>query len=337
LNCGEEIGIDRLLDESGKRPKENLPMKMFPLALASASLLMAQAPAQKKLEYEVVSVKPHLDNDFRIMINLGQGDGGRLNLSGVPIALLIQLAYTSGAMGGPLGSNANLTGLSGWAQTDRFDIEGRPEAGFRPTIEQTREMIRSLLEDRFALKLHKETKDGPVFALVVAKDGPKMKLSADQTPLAPPGAPPRGDGARAPDGSVPPPPPPPPGPNFNPQTATLNSMPRGMMMNGPGLLRGTSQNMASLARLLSNPAGRQVIDKTGLTGLYDVELKFAPTGPPAGLPGVPLPPGVTLPEADPSAPSIFTAVQEQLGLKLESSKAPIESIVVEHVEKPTAN
>ena len=95
--------------------------------------------------------------------------------------------------------------------------------------------------------------------------------------------------------------------------------------------------MASLARLLSGQAGRQVIDKTGLTGLYDIELKFAPAGPLQLPPGVTLPPGATLPEADPSAPSIFTAVQEQLGLKLESSKAPLESIVVEHVEKPTAN
>ena len=107
-------------------------------------------------------------------------------------------------------------------------------------------------------------------------------------------------------------------------------------MNGPGLLRGTAQSAAGLARLLSSQAGRQVIDKTGLTGLYDVELKFAPSQP-MQLPPGGLPPGVTLPEADPNAPSIFTAVQEQLGLKLESSKAPLESIVVDHVEKPTAN
>jgi uncharacterized protein (TIGR03435 family) len=169
-----------------------------------------------------------------------------------------------------------------------------------------------------------------VYDLVVAKDGPKMKLSADQTPLTVPGAGPNGPGANRPSG--PPPPPPAPGAPFNPAT-----MPRGMMMNGPGMLRGTAQNAAGIARLLSGQAGRQVIDKTGLTGLYDFELKFAPSQPMQLPPGAMLPPGVTLPEPDANAPSIFTAVQEQLGLKLESSKAPLESIVIDHVEKPTAN
>jgi uncharacterized protein (TIGR03435 family) len=296
-------------------------------ALAIAGILGAQAPAKQKLAYEVTSVKPHAGDDFRIMINLGMSDGGRLNLSGVPLALVIQLAYSNGVMGGPLGpSNGTLAGLPGWAQTDRFDIEARPEPGFRPTQEQAREMMQSLLEERFTLKVHKETKDGPVYDLVVAKDGPKMKLSADQSPIVV-----AGSGANP--GGPPPPPPPPPalGAPFNP-----GAMPRGMMMNGPGLLRGTAQNAAGLARLLSSQAGRQVIDKTGLTGLYDFELRFAPSQPMQLPPGA-LPPGVTLPEADPTAPSIFTAVQEQLGLKLESSKAPLESIVVDHVEKPTAN
>lgn len=298
-------------------------------ALAIAGILGAQAPAKQKLAYEVASVKPHAGNEFRIMINLGMNDGGRLNLSGVPLALMIQLAYSNGVMGGPLGpGNGTLAGLPGWAQTDRFDIEARPEPGFRPTQDQAREMMQSLLEERFALKVHKETKDAPVYDLVVAKDGPKMKLSADQSPVVVPGPGPNGSGGPPP----PPPPPPAPGAPFNPAV-----MPRGMMMNGPGLLRGTAQNGAGLARLLSGQAGRQVIDKTGLTGLYDIELKYAPSQPMQLPPGVALPPGMTLPEADPNAPSIFTAVQEQLGLKLESSKAPIESIVVDHVEKPTAN
>jgi uncharacterized protein (TIGR03435 family) len=302
-------------------------MRTLPLVLVFAAVVMAQEPAQKKLEYEVVSVKPHGDGDFRIMINLGMSDGGRLNLSGVPVSILIQLAYgANGTMPAPMGGPNGLTGLPGWAQTARFDIEARPEAGFRPTQDQAKEMLRSLLEDRFALKVHKETKDGPVYDLVLAKDGPKMKLSADQTPIVPPGAGPGGG-----------PPPPPPGPNFNPGTAPLASMPRGMMLNGPGILRGTAQNTGNLARMLAGPAGRQVIDKTGLTGLYDVEIKFTPTQPMQMPPGFAPPPGAALPEPDVNAPSIFTAVQEQLGLKLESSKAPLESIVVDHVEKPSGN
>jgi uncharacterized protein (TIGR03435 family) len=307
-------------------------MKMFvvgPCVLAITGILGAQAPAKEKLAYEVTSVKPHAGDDFRIMINLGMNDGGRLRLSGVPLALAIQLAYSNGVMGGPLGpANGALAGLPGWAQTDRFDIEARPEPGFQPTQDQARVMMQSLLEERFALKVHKETKDGPVYDLVVAKGGPKMKLAADQSPLTIPGPGPSGAGGPPP----PLPPPPAAGAAFNP-----GAMPRGMMMNGPGLLRATAQSAASLARLLSTQAGRQVIDKTGLTGLYDIELRFAPSQPMQLPPGATLPPGMTLPEADPNAPSIFTAVQEQLGLKLESSKAPLDSIVVDHVEKPTAN
>jgi uncharacterized protein (TIGR03435 family) len=305
-------------------------MKILTMTLAVGGLLGAQTPAKKKLAYEITSVKPHSGDDFRIMINLGMNDGGRLNLSGVPLALLIQLAYSNGVMGGPLGPANGIPGLPSWAQTDRFDIEARPEAGFRPTQDQAREMLQSLLEERFGLKAHVETKDAPVYNLVVAKDGPKMKLSADQSPIVP-GGPPR-PGADGPGGPPLPPPPPPPGAPFNPA-----NMPRGMMMNGPGMLRATAQNTAGIARLLSGQAGRQVIDKTGLTGLYDVELKFAPSQPPQLPAGVTLPPGVTLPQGDPDAPSIFTAVQEQLGLRLESSKAPLESVVVDHVEKPTAN
>src|SRR6266446_11007881 len=90
-------------------------------ALAIAGILGAQAPAKQKLAYDVTSVKLHAGNDFRMMINLGMNDGGRLNLSGVPLALMIQLAYSNGVMGGPFGpANGTLAGLPGWAQTDRF-------------------------------------------------------------------------------------------------------------------------------------------------------------------------------------------------------------------------
>lgn len=304
-------------------------MKTLLLAFVSATLVMAQEPPQKRLEYEVASIKPHADTDFRIMIQTGVGNGGRLNLSGVPVSVLIQLAYGGDLTPMPLfGQSSSLTGLPGWAQNARFDIDARPEAGFRPTKDQMQEMLRSLLEDRFALKIHKETKDGPVYDLVVAKDGPKIKLSADQTPVVP-GAPP--------PGGAPPPPPPPRGPNFPALSTPLGDLPPGMRMNGPGMMRGTAQTTASLARMLSPSAGRQVIDKTGLAGLYDFEVKFAPSQPAQMPPGMTPPPGAPLPEPDLNAPSIFTAVQEQLGLKLESSKAPLESIVIDHLEKPSAN
>jgi len=155
--------------------------------------------------------------------------------------------------------------------------------------------------------------------LTVAKGGLKAQQSADQTPLSfgtpTPGAPPGG------------PPQPPPGP-FNP----AGPMPRGMMMVGLGQLRATAQTMARFAGLLTGSAGRKVVDRTSLEGLYDFELNWTPDQIPANLPA-----DSPFPRPDPNGPSIFTALQEQLGLKLESATGPLESIVIEAVHKPTEN
>ena len=107
-------------------------------------------------------------------------------------------------------------------------------------------------------------------------------------------------------------------------------MPRGMIMSGIGQLRATAQTMVAFAGLLAGSVGRKVVDRTNLEGLYDFELTFTPDQVPANLP-----PGVSSP--DPNGPSIFTALQEQLGLKLEPQKAPIEVLVIDHVAKPSEN
>jgi uncharacterized protein (TIGR03435 family) len=171
-------------------------------------------------------------------------------------------------------------------------------------------MIQSLLADRFKLKLIHETKELPAYALVVAKNGPKLhEAKPDDT---------YPNGIKGPDGQG------------HPQ----------MMRMGPGELTGQGLSMASLVHLLSQQLGRNVLDHTGLKDKYDFTLKWAPEpgegmmlrGPEGGNPGA-----ESAPPAESSGPSIFTAIQEQMGLKLESTKAPAEVLVIDHVERPSEN
>jgi uncharacterized protein (TIGR03435 family) len=292
------------------------------LALASALAVAAFAQNQK-LAYEVATIKLNTSGDGRMMIGgLGPGPGGgRFRVTNLPFRQLIILAYADRSQGPPApggGPGLAITGGPSWIDTDRYDIEARPEQGFIPTTEQAQKMLQALLEERFGLHVRRETKDGPIYALTVAKSGVKAKKSADQTPLNF-GAPPPG----GPAGGPPPGPPP-----FNPG----GPMPRGMMMVGLGQLRATAQTMTGFAGLLAASAGRKVVDRTGLEGLYDFELNWTPDQIPANLPA-----DAPFPRPDPNGPSIFTALQEQLGLKLESATGPLESIVIEKVQKPTEN
>ena len=103
------------------------------------------------------------------------------------------------------------------------------------------------------------------------------------------------------------------------------------MMMGPGQLTAGAIPISQLTQMLSMYTQRIVVDRTGLTGNYDIDLTFTPDRMPAG----PAPPGVQLPSIDPNGPSIFTALQEQLGLKLDSDRGPVEVLVIDHVERPT--
>ena len=166
-------------------------------------------------------------------------------------------------------------------------------------------MLQSLLEDRFQLRLHREVKDSAIYALVVGKGGPKIKLSADQ-------ASPTVNGPSPPGAT---------GPNH------------GAFRFGPGSMIGNAVYLSSFTRLLSQRFDRMVVDKTELSGRFDVQLQWTPElgENPLDLGGNPIPP------ADSSRPPIFAAIQEQLGLKLEPARGHVEVLVVDHVEKPTAN
>jgi uncharacterized protein (TIGR03435 family) len=179
-------------------------------------------------------------------------------------------------------------------------------------------MLRSLLTERFKLAFHNETRDMPVYALMKARtDG---KLGAGLTPAANDCAA-LGRGRR---GGGPPPAPPQPG----------QKMECGMMI-GPGRLNAGGMPMSNLATALAPQVGRIVLDKTELTGNYDFELIYAPEA----LGGVGAPPLLNggQVQVDPNAPNLFTALQEQLGLKLDSQRGPVDVVVIDRIEVPAAD
>ena len=325
------------------------------LAILAGSAAFAQEAGQigtesgankqdTKLEFEVASIKLSPPPGNWIMMGgrggPGSGDPGRLTYSNMNLMSLITMAYGVRSYQVQAGSNS-LT-------EDRFDITAKVPAG--ASKDDVKVMMQNLLAERFKLAVHHETKELPIYALVVGKNGPKIKeSSAVDTPAPAP--------AKAGDGVAPSPPGPPRPkigadgcPSF-PETAK-GRMGNMMMMtpNGACMLT-TGGTMDGFAAQLSNWFDRPVLDMTGLKGKYDYKLRYDPASTPGrGGPmmiGMPLkgggPPGdparMAAPDSDREpAPSIFSALQEQLGLKLDSRKAPIDLVVIDHVEKtPTEN
>lgn len=268
---------------------------------------------QTRPSFEVASVKPNVTGDRRVSITTQPG--GRFVATGVSLKTLIGFAYGV--------RDFQILGGPDWLDDDRWDIEARAQEGSISLIGPTDPnvpspialRVQSLLSDRFRLNIHHDAKDLAVYDLTIAKGGPKLKLSEDQSAIRPPE---RGS-------------PPPPVPQRG------QPMPRGSMRMGRGELEGTGVSLLGLIRGLSAQLGRTIIDKTGLTGLYDFKLQWTPDinreSGPFGRTG----PDSTPPAPDLAGPSIFTAIQEQLGLRLESAKGPVEVIVIDSVQKPSAN
>jgi uncharacterized protein (TIGR03435 family) len=186
----------------------------------------------------------------------------------------------------------------------KYDVDAR--AGGPADLAQIRLMVQSLLDERFKLKFHREAREQPIYTLVVVKPGapgliakPDIDCSAAVTPQDAP-----------------------------PTKSSLPSTPCGTVNLGLGRIFGQRGRISQLADRLSTFLGRTVVDKTGLQGTFNIELQFTPD---ADM----LPPGAPAP--DPSGPSLFTALQEQLGLKLQAGKGPVEVIVVDSAEKPAGN
>jgi uncharacterized protein (TIGR03435 family) len=200
-----------------------------------------------------------------------------------------------------------ISGAPGWTESTSYDVEAREDdltaarlqkLSDAQRTEEIRLMLQAVLADRFHLKLTHVVKEMPIYALVIAKGGPKLN-QADPDNLYTNGI--KGPAGVAGTGSI---------------------------LTGSGQVIGQGVSLSMLATNLSYQFDRTVVDKTGLTGKYDFTLKWAPEQSSGLANGAP---------PDASGPSIFTAIQEQLGLKLESTKGPTESLIVDHIERPSAN
>jgi uncharacterized protein (TIGR03435 family) len=284
---------------------------VFGLAHATKSSAQSQTQdaAPTSRFYEVASIKPNKSADDRTKL-MYSPDG--LTGTNVTVQMLVRLAFGI--------QDNQISGAPTWVNSESYNIEARMGNSaadeMRKMSEEERkvgrqQMLQALLADRFRLTVHRETKDFPVYALVIAKNGPKLQKATPGDTY--------GDGFKGIDG--------------------LPAGPHNMVLSARGEFKAQAQPISALARALSHALGRPVLDKTGLTGEYDIALQWTPesqtpmfkwredsqqgTG--------------SRPSADSSGLSIFTAIQEQLGLKLESQKESAEVLVVDHVEKPSEN
>jgi uncharacterized protein (TIGR03435 family) len=275
------------------------------------------SPSDKLPTFEVATVKPNKSGTN--FIRFQTQPGGRFNAENVPVRELLRFAFQL--------QPYQIEGGPGWITSDRFDVIAKAEGEQPPLgpgqVGPIQLMMRSLLAERFGLVYHTATKEMPIFALMLARPDGKLgpKLTTSTTDCAALFAARRGGGPGGPPG-----PPPPPG--------LGEKVPCGFRVS-PGNMAGGSSPISQLAQFLSQSMGRPVIDKTGLAGNFDFEVSFTPDQlPPQGVggppPGVPPPPPV-----DPNGPSLQTALQEQLGLKLDSQRGPVAMFVIDKIEQPT--
>lgn len=254
--------------------------------------------AMPRLTFEVASIKRNVSGDPGASIRVQPG--GQMTVTNNSLYNLIRNAYGTQRFEMIPGAN-----LPSWIDSDRWDIVAKPPAGAPEVQEQMQLRLRSLLEDRFKLVARREMREMPIYELAVARAdgqlGPQMKPSGDECAAQ----------GRARAAGVQPPP-----------------LPAGAFCgtrtnNGTVSMKGVP--LSNFVRNLGGMTGRFVIDKTGLTGPYDLDLQFTPDQPAAGAP--PGTPG--------DGASLFAAIQEQLGLKLEAKRAPVEVLVIDSAERPT--
>jgi uncharacterized protein (TIGR03435 family) len=204
-----------------------------------------------------------------------------------------------------------LAGDPSWVGAEHYDIQAKAEGS--ATVQQMEgPMLQALLEDRFKMMLHRETRQLPVYELAVASGGAKLKPSKEGvcTPYSV---------------NSPPPPASTPG-EHSPIVCGVRIAVDGLNRTLEGHGVSMPALAANLSRAYNSALGRNVIDGTGLRGAFEIHLKWANDD----LTGGALPP-------EPAGPSIFTALQEQLGLRLRSTRGPVEVLVIDHIEKPSAN
>lgn len=298
-----------------------------PSALAAPQSSI-EAPDLPK--FEVATFKPNTTSENMHMIMM-MPDGA--SFRGIEVQVLLEFAFGI--------EPDRIVGAPKWVQSNRYDVEAKVAPEDAPKMdklktEQRREMFLPLLEERLNLKYHHETRELPMYALVVAKGGPKLTESKPGQPI------PFSDGHTAagqPGGAMPSP----GGPGAiakadgSPRAGNRRVIGEGMRIN-PGAIEAHGGSITFLSHALSRILAHTVVDKTGLTGTYDFTLNWTPDesmrnsmGGPGGGPAN----GDAPPDA--GGPSLFTALEEQLGLKLESQKGTVDVIVIDHIDVPSEN
>jgi uncharacterized protein (TIGR03435 family) len=274
------------------------------LPVIAAVALFGQPASRPR--FEVASIKPAGSQGPNMMRPLPNGLTGT-----VPLKLMMSRAYAV--------QSFQITGGPEWINSERYAINAK--ATGTPSHDQISLMLQSLLEERFQLKIHHETRELPMFNLVIARGGPKLATSKeggcdDSTDPQPEPA----GGRMAPPGSVAAP-------------LTRCGGLDVMLQVGGARMSGGKIPMSELVRMLSVVLGRTVVDRTGFTGTFDVRLDFLPDDSTPHLP----PPPPDAASSNAMSPSIFSALPEQLGLRLEAAKGPVEVIVIDQVERPSVN
>jgi uncharacterized protein (TIGR03435 family) len=277
------------------------------LLCAGAGMVTAQrqAPAAARHTFDAVSIRRNLTNDVGSNI-MDRANG--FTMLNVPVSALVARAYSPTV---PL----DMVGLPRWATSDRYDITASSSLA-APTQEQRTEMLRNLLADRFKLTVHVEQKPTPAYDLVLVradrKLGPNIQVSTIdcESPVAPTKvAPATSD------------------PRLSAQVPTVTARVARCMMAGDGDKIEGDTTLPALADMFVPVAGRPVVDKTGLKGSYHVVMTYA---------GASRVRRADAASATP-APLIFDAVQEQLGMKLQSSTTMRETLVIDRLERPPDN
>jgi uncharacterized protein (TIGR03435 family) len=239
-------------------------------------------------EWDAAVVKPHSADDHMMFWQM-TADG--LKLSNLALEQMLCSAWDM--------KPYQISGLNGWMKNTTFDLTAKVsgedvEAYKKLSNVQRQQMLQKLLIERFQLKVHTETRTLPIYDLVVDKSGSKLK---ETTALE--------------------------APSDEERKAHPDKYNKGRMMMAPGRYEGTGVQVSSLASQLGNALGKPVHDATGLTGNYDITIRFRPEE--------------TASVENNDAPSVFTAVQDQLGLKLVPNKGPVETLTVDAAQKPEAN
>jgi uncharacterized protein (TIGR03435 family) len=269
-----------------ERPKPAVAVLMFAAATAAIGMFAQSLVIRPQFkEFEVATVKPTAP-DWRGGRYMRMQAAHQFAAKNYSLRVILSAAYNL--------TPKAISGGPAWMDSDTWDFLAESPGAVRPNLDEQMSMLRKLLTDRFKLGFHREQKEFAIYALTVAKGGPKLMEAAPDT--SPEGPPPL------------------------------------VFILSPGGARLPARNatMAELAWVMQRSAvDRPVVDKTGLSARYDFDLEWTPDETQFG--------GTVPAGPEPPKPDLFAAMQQQLGLRLEATRGPIEAMVIDHVERPTAN